>query len=245
MKSIFIADAHLRHPDDENYRRLELFLRRLPADVDNLFILGDFFDFWCGYPETVFAAYVPILGTLEDLVRRGVRLYFLEGNHEVDMGPYFHQRLRAYTCDHELTVNLDGLLLYLAHGDLLDKRQRWYRRWRRLLKSRAMNRLLQAVPPSLTWKIARQLSRGSRQTGRPAAGIPEHLDSRLAEIFRTGRQAAVIAHFHQAAERQLQVEGQSYPVYFLGDWLRDFSYLELNAGRFRLLTATNGDTDKH
>ncbi|MBW1646230.1 MAG: UDP-2,3-diacylglucosamine diphosphatase [Deltaproteobacteria bacterium] len=237
MKAIFLADAHLRHPDDDNYRRLEAFLRQLPADVDNLFVLGDFFDFWFGYPAAVFSAYVPILAALEQLARRGVQLYFLAGNHEVNLGPYFPLRLRAHTGDHHLSVNLDHQLVYLAHGDLLDDRQLWYRRWRRLLKSAAMNRLLRAVPPSVAWNIAGRLSAGSRQAGQTAAGIPDHLDDSLKTIFQTGHQAAVIAHFHQAGEKRIECQGRQFPVYFLGDWLTDFSYLELSDGRFRLLTA--------
>lgn len=239
MKSIFLADAHLKCPTDENYRKLNGFLQNLPEDVENLFILGDFFDFWFGYRDIVFSAYVPILATLESLVNRGVNLYFIEGNHEINLGPFFHTRLRTHSNPAQLSVHLSGQRLYLAHGDLLDENQRWYRRWRKCIKSPFICRAISLLPPGSTWRFAHWLSKGSRSQNQNNGQnhLPEKLVIKLTDIFRAGHDAAIIAHYHHPARNQVVVNNRKYPVYHLGDWITDYSYLVLEDGNFQLKTA--------
>jgi UDP-2,3-diacylglucosamine hydrolase len=239
MKSIFLADAHLKYPTDENYRRLNSFLQNLPEDIENLFILGDFFDFWFGYRKVVFSVYVPILATLEALVQRGIKLYFIEGNHEISLGPFFRTHLHAHSNPSELSVYLSGQRLYLAHGDLLDDSQQWYRRWVGFIKSPFICRLISLIPPDFTCRIAQWLSKISRNQSQNASHIPEKLTNKLADIFRAGHDVAIIAHYHHPAQNQVVLNDQKYPVYHLGDWITDYSYLVLEDGNFQLKKATS------
>ena len=52
MKTLFIADAHLKNPRDRNYRALLDFLAEQLHVVDRLVLLGDIFEFWVGYRHT-------------------------------------------------------------------------------------------------------------------------------------------------------------------------------------------------
>ena len=239
MKSIFLADAHLKYPTDENYRRLNCFLRNLPEDVENLFILGDFFDFWFGYRDVVLSTYVPILATLESLVQRGIKLYFIEGNHEISLGPFFQATLHAHSNPSQLSIHLSGQRLYLAHGDLLDDSQRWYQRWIRFIKSPFIRRLISLMPPDVTCRIAHWLSKTSRNQSQNAGHIPEKLTNKLVDIFRAGHDVAIIAHYHHPAQGQVVINDQKHPVYHLGDWITDYSYLVLENGNFQLKKATS------
>ena len=54
MRAIFLADAHLVAEADINYVRMLRFLKGLEGDVDTLYIMGDLFDFWLGFPENPF-----------------------------------------------------------------------------------------------------------------------------------------------------------------------------------------------
>ncbi len=237
MKSIFLADAHLKKPADENYRKLNNFLQNLPGDVENLFILGDFFDFWFGYRDVVFSAYVPILATLESLVQRGVKLYFIEGNHEIHLGPFFHYHLRTHSNPRELSISLSNRRLYLAHGDFLDDTQQRYRRWAAFIKSPVTRRVISLIPPDLASSTARRLSGISRKKSLQDSTIPDKLNDKLADIFRAGHDVAVIAHYHHPAHYQLTLDNRHYDVYHLGDWISDYSYLVEEDGNFQLKKA--------
>ncbi|MRR35913.1 UDP-2,3-diacylglucosamine diphosphatase, partial [bacterium] len=95
MRAIFIADAHLRHEGDQNYRLLMEFLAGLRGAVDTLFILGDLFEFWIGYETVPFTHYLPILDRLKELAESGTEIVYLEGNHDFHMGPFFTETLGA------------------------------------------------------------------------------------------------------------------------------------------------------
>ncbi len=81
MRTLFLADAHLRQEADDNYRLLMRFLAGLRGETETLYILGDLFDFWIGYPRSAFPHYLPLLEALEELRRSGTRIVYLEGNH--------------------------------------------------------------------------------------------------------------------------------------------------------------------
>lgn len=95
MRTIFIADAHLASPDDNNYRLLLRFLHELEGELDTLYIVGDLFDFWLGFPSQPFAEYAAVIDALERLVLRGCRLVYFEGNHDFHLGTVISQRLNA------------------------------------------------------------------------------------------------------------------------------------------------------
>lgn len=59
MRTIFLADAHLKAPTDRNYRLLLRFLDSLKGNTEILFIMGDLFDFWLGFPSIPSASTMP------------------------------------------------------------------------------------------------------------------------------------------------------------------------------------------
>jgi UDP-2,3-diacylglucosamine hydrolase len=230
-RAVFIADAHLTRPTDPAYRELLAFFAALPADLDHLFILGDFFDFWFGYKTVVDTDYIPVLQALTVLADRGVRLWFIEGNHEFHLGPYFTNRLGTHHHQRELFVTLDDLQLYLAHGDHLAAGGRLHRRWTSLLKGPAGHAVLSLLPPAWTKGIARRLSAASRKAGGAGRGVPETVWEAAAGRLAAGADAVIIGHFHRQEEREIEPAGRRR-IYALGDWAADRSYLEYHDGAF-------------
>ncbi len=236
MRDVFIADAHLRDPGDENYRRLLTFLEGLRGNTRTLYLLGDIFEFWIGYRHAVFSAYVPILEALRRLREDGTELVFVEGNHDFHMGPYFEEFLGCRVIADDAAVDIDGLRVYLAHGDLADPADRGYRLLRRLLHSRFILFLSRIVTPDLPWAISRWMGRQSRKQyadrsvrRQPETLILAHARRRLAE----GHQAVVTGHFHHP----LLHPDTAGTVVALGDWIDQYSYAVYEDGAFRLETA--------
>jgi len=108
MRKVFIADAHLRSPEDENYRKLLLFLAGLRGTTDTLFIMGDLFEFWIGYRHPPFTHYFPVLEQLRRLTESGTRIIYFEGNHDFHMGPFFKETLQARVYRGPAIIDLDG-----------------------------------------------------------------------------------------------------------------------------------------
>ena len=230
MKSFFLADAHLRDPKDQAYRDLLDFLQKLPEDLDNLFIMGDFFDFWHGFKDVVFSAYVPILAALEDVAGKGIKIYFFAGNHEISWGSYLKEIGSCY--DNDTIIGIDGQKIYLGHGDRLNPDDYLYRLWRALIRRPLTLKIINNLPTSLIWKIASRLSHSSRCYNGSKKIIPAQVFKSSATLLEGDISTMIIGHFHQARRETFVTTHGPKPLYLLGDWLNDRSYLILENTQF-------------
>ena len=232
MKSIFLADAHLQNPEDPAYRDLLRLLENLPDDLDNLFILGDFFDFWHGFKDVVFNHYVPIVADLKKLSARDVKIHFFAGNHEASFGSILEA---LGTCHMQAsTAEIDNQKIYLAHGDRLNPDDYLYRLWRSILCSRFTLKAMDILPAYITLKISNILSHGSQGYGESKKFIPPQVFKRCATILnrQSDIQSIVIGHFHQERQETFITDSGPKSLYILGDWVNERSYLLLENGKF-------------
>ncbi|MDH5527255.1 MAG: UDP-2,3-diacylglucosamine diphosphatase [Nitrospirota bacterium] len=230
--AVFLSDAHLAFPEDANYRRVAQFLDRL-SGLPDLFILGDFFAFWMGF-SSVPARYQPIVERLQRLTRGGTRLHYLEGNHDIDMAPYFARRLGAAVYPEQAEVTVGSRRLYLAHGDLVDETDGGYRFLRGALRSLPLRVASRTVHPETVLRIARPFAEDKHYTEDYAS----HLPPRFAEFSRArwaeGFDGVVLGHCHHPEMLEETVGGRPCFYANLGDWIRHFTWLGCENGHFTL-----------
>lgn len=240
MRKIFIADAHLRLPTDENYLRLLHFLETLEGGTGTLFILGDLFEFWIGYPSVAFPHYVPVIEALRRLRTAGTEIVYLEGNHDFHMGPVFADDLGARIHTGPATLALDGKKVCLCHGDQINRRDYGYRLLRSILHSGLIRGLTRVVPPTGAAAIARYLGgksrahHGARRHRWDFASLVRHY---AAERFADGCDVVVTGHFHLPLfETTYDDAGREQVLLSLGDWITHYTYGEMLAGSISLKT---------
>jgi len=233
MHAIFIADAHLRHEGDENYRLLMEFLAGLRGTIDTLFILGDLFEFWIGYDTVPFTHYHPVLDRLRELAASGVEIVYLEGNHDFHMGPFFTEVLGARVHPGPTVVVIDGKRVYLCHGDEVNREDYPYRLLRFILHSPLTRKATRIVPPAVACWIAERMSHGSKKSHgrrRHRWDYPALLRAFAAERFREGCDVVISGHFHIP----LLDNTDGRILLSLGDWLSHYSYGEWKDGTLSL-----------
>jgi UDP-2,3-diacylglucosamine hydrolase len=233
MRDLFLADAHLIDPADGNYRKMLDFLEKEAPGIRTLYLLGDIFEFWVGYRHSVFSAYVPLLESLRKLREKGTEIVFVEGNHDFHLGPYFEKTLGCRILPDGGAVEIDGLRVFVEHGDLVNAADRGYRLLRAFLRSRPARGILSLCPPDWSWAIARRASRLS-QKKRPAKirrwQPADLLKSHAHKRFEAGADAVVTGHFHTPVLHRS--EGKTLVA--LGDWITQYSYAVFENGAFRL-----------
>lgn len=241
MRAIFIADAHLVSPDDTNYRLLLRFLHELEGELDTLYILGDLFDFWLGFPMQPLTEYDAVIDALERLVVRGCRLIYFEGNHDFHLGAVFSQRLKAKIHTGPSAEYLQGKMLYVCHGDQINREDRFYRQLRFLLRTDLVAAGVRHFPPAWAQKIREYLQKRS-QTGydvKKARWDYRRIILDFAgSLQREGYDGLVTGHFHLALREDIQET--SFAVLSLGDWMGQFTYGEMLDGELRLMTYSAG-----
>lgn len=230
MKTVFIADAHLKGLDDPNQKTVVEFLDSLRA-VDRLVVLGDLFDFWTGFNSVVEKNYRPTLDALVRLRDRGASIVYIEGNHDFSMGRFFTDTLKATVCPEHLVLDLNGKKYYLSHGDTVNMTI-GYRLWRAFLRSPLFTVTSALVGPSGVWNIALYLSGRSR--GRHRKNNTGYNDTEralrefAAEKITAGVDGVIMGHSHSSG-----VHGLGGGVYANPGSLIDGEYLVWEDGSFR------------
>jgi len=235
MRTIFLADAHLHHPDDANYRLLLEFIRSLQGTTATLCILGDLFDFRVGLPALVFPEQEPILKALEELHASGTRLIYLEGNHDFHLGADLGSRLEVEIHPGPVQLELQGKQVFLCHGDLINRADWRYRLLHRTLRNPLTLRIGRLLPAAVVQGLRSRLQHASKQRysrDRRRWDYSAMIRSYAASIRAQGAQALVLGHFHQPFIDQQD----GFTLVSLGDWISHYSYAELVDGSFRLLT---------
>ena len=230
MKAIFLADAHLRQPNDHNYRQLLDFLDQ-QQDLDGLFLLGDIFEFWLGYKHVAFTAYIPVLEKFQKLAVNGTKIYYVEGNHDFHVGPYFTETLGCTVIPDQQRVEWDGKQLLLCHGDLLNPNPN-YQRLRSIWRCGLVRFLTKIVHPDPVWAFGIWLSNLSKNKHpKTHDWDPSPLLVPFAEKqFSTGADVVFCGHFHQPLDKAIDDK----QIIAVGDWIEQFSYAEMIDGEVSL-----------
>lgn len=235
MRTIFLADAHLALPTDRNYRLLLQFLHGLEGNTETLFIMGDLFDFWLGFPSNPFRQYDDVLNALSALKRSGCRLVYFEGNHDFHMGTIFSERLGAQIHTGPTVLTLQGIRIFLCHGDQINVADRGYRFLRRLLHNRLVAAAVNHFPPSLAMTIKERLQHTSRAGygAKLAKWDYRRIIREFAQTVRKqGCDGLVTGHFHMAFREELAEA--PFTILSLGDWMEQFTYGEMVNGELLL-----------
>ncbi|MBI2411828.1 MAG: UDP-2,3-diacylglucosamine diphosphatase [Deltaproteobacteria bacterium] len=229
MKTVFVADAHLKGPEDPNQAALVKFLSGLKTD--NLVMLGDIFDFWTGTNRVVEANYAPVLDELLRLKGRGASIVYVEGNHDFSMGPFFTAKLKARVIPDKGEISLDGKRFFLLHGDTVSMTF-GYRLWRAFLRSPVFRVIAWAATPGFVWKCAMGLSKKSRKKNTnydKGARIDEGLRAFAREELASS-DCVVFAHSHKSGVYMEKNGVVANP----GSFATERSYLVYEKGSFRI-----------
>ncbi len=237
MRTIFLADAHLKDPADCNFKMLVRFLSELEGKADSLFIMGDLFDFWVGFPSHPFRQYDQVLDALERLVDSGCRLVCFEGNHDFHLGDIFAKRLKAEIHPVPIIQEIQGRRLYLCHGDQINSADTSYRLLRLLLHNPVTAAAVRVFPPSLAVFIKERLQHSSQSKYHVASARWDYssiIREFASSVRLMGCSGMVTGHFHLALCEQSCDTG--FTILSLGDWMEQFTYGEMLDGELLIRT---------
>ncbi|MBN1662705.1 MAG: UDP-2,3-diacylglucosamine diphosphatase [Deltaproteobacteria bacterium] len=258
MAAIFLSDAHLKSGDDQGYRNLIGFLDGLvnggpvisgnPAinadkglsltcirDVHELYIVGDFFEFWFSRGRNIYPEFKPVIDRLVALKERGVHVCLCEGNHDFFLEDYFQNILKLTTSEEWLTLDLDGKRILVSHGDTVDQTNKPYQRYRKILRSGVVRQMKEWLPLPVLWGIARKCTEFSKAQSRESQDLLVEKMYRFAlDKFHEGFDAVILGHCHVPALRETVIDGRTRTFATLGDWVDHYSYLYYANGRFEM-----------
>jgi len=233
MDWIFVGDAHFAHGDKGRREHFSRFIQKNRSTLATLVIMGDFFDFWFGFRDCtpLKKEYGDILDLLEGLRADGIRVIYLEGNHDFSLGTYMREQLGIEVYDKSAEMGLRGRRIFLAHGDRISPTlDHWILTG--LLRNRFAYHVISLLGSRLVMAIARRWSASSR--GRNMERSPvviSRLHSFSQRKLKEGFDAVILAHTHLPEAITLKEQGREAYYFNVGNWIKDFSYLRYNEKR--------------
>jgi UDP-2,3-diacylglucosamine hydrolase len=216
----FISDLHLSEHTPEFNRWFEHSLREWAHDeIDALYILGDWFDYWVGDDDQR-----PFIQSIEQACRQFTHhksLYVMHGNRDFLVGEDFTKRCGAQLLRED--VHVLGNLYLLCHGDHLCVDDVPYQAFRQQSRQVAwQQRMLQQSLP-VRHALAQQIRQESQELGYLVDVSQEAVSSLCAEY----PQARVLIHGHTHLPNRHTLEN-GVIRWVLQDWREDrYGYLDV------------------
>jgi UDP-2,3-diacylglucosamine hydrolase len=230
MDWLFVGDAHFAHGDKKRRERFSRFIKKNRSMLATLVIMGDFFDFWFGFRDItpLKKEYGDLLELLTALRADGVRVIYLEGNHDFSLGSYMHEELGIEVYDKSAEIELDGKRIFLAHGDRsAPPAGHWVLAF--FLRNKISYQLISLLGPRIAMAIARQWSAKSRGRNiKKPFEIIKQLRSFAQRKLKQGFDAVILAHTHLPEAITIKEQGRVGYYFNVGNWIKDFSYLRYN-----------------
>lgn len=226
MNLLAISDLHLNPASPERSRSFLRFLDAAFENRDEVLIVGDLFDLWFGQKHLTFPYQLPIVAHMDNLVSRGLVIYYVEGNRDFAISSY-RQRLFREVEAVSLSVRWGSRIVFAEHGDLINLEDRQYRLWRGISKSRFSLFMLRHLPPSVLLSLAVYLEARMKPTNlKYKIQYPEKYCKQFYEDrFQKGMDIVIVGHFHEEREVISTRNGKSVLFYNLPGWESGFRYL--------------------
>lgn len=241
-KIYFVSDVHLGAPALSNNHERELrfasWLDSINADVRELYLMGDIFDFWWEYKKVVPRGFTRILGRIANLTDRGIPVYFFPGNHDLWVFDYLPSELGVIVHHQEIVKEIGGKKFFLAHGDGLDAGDVGYNRLKKIFTNKKLQWLFSRLHPNFALNIAHKWSKSSRTAKfEKEDEFNVNVDGiyKFAESFLKKEQIDyfIFGHRHKMVYYPMN---ENTRFVLLGDWIKNFSYGVFDGDKFELKT---------
>lgn len=216
-----ISDLHLSEQRPQMLTLLEQFLSGIVGKGNQLFILGDFFDYWIG-DDDLTAFHQRVIKTLANAHERGLTIFFMHGNRDFLVGKHFAEQAKVTLIDDPYDFKHNGLNIRLMHGDLLCTDDKSYQRFRKIVRRRWFKVLYLSLP----LKVRRFLAQQTRAKSQAKNKSYPNIDVTDLGIKRYGYGFAILIHGH--THKFALYQHQKLQRYVLSDWFEKGSYICIN-----------------
>ncbi len=232
-KIYFISDFHLGVPNHEKSlvreKQIVKWLDEIKGDAQELFLVGDVFDFWFEYKTAVPKGFVRLLGKLAELADSGIPIHFFTGNHDMWAFDYLEQEIGLSIYRNPVTREFNGKRFFIGHGDGLGPKDYGYKFIKKVFASKVCQWLFARLHPNLGIGIAQYWSRKSRIGNGTKDELFLGNDKERLVIFckdvlkKEHFDYFIFGHRHLPLDIELSDSPPSRYIN-LGEWVNYFSY---------------------
>lgn len=218
--ALFISDIHLQQDAPATAEAFFDFLVRHGHRVQQLYLLGDLFEYWAGDDDIACPFNARVVGALRALSDAGVTLFWMAGNRDFLIGERFANATGATLLPDPSVVTIAGRTIVLTHGDACCTDDVDYQAFRRQVRDCDWQRDFLARPLAQRLAMIDRMREGSRVAQRAKSDAIMDVNAQaIAALFAgTDTRLMIHGHTHRPATHEGTVDGTPCIRYVLPDW---------------------------
>tara|TARA_B100001027_G_scaffold197241_1_gene154577 strand:- start:32 stop:787 length:756 start_codon:yes stop_codon:yes gene_type:complete len=234
-KIFFAGDFHLGAPDEVSSKSREKKIIKWLDSIENcaqeLFLMGDLFDFWIEYKHVVPKNYFNLLHKISRLIDKGVNIHFFKGNHDMWTIDFFESiGIKVY--DNFQSFKIGSINILVGHGDGLGKGDMNYKIAKSIFKNNISQFLFRLIHPDIGIRLGSYLSKSNKRKEDQTEKNNKRIYNFCKNYdLKNKNQAYIFGHSHMASHIPIS---NSSDYYNTGEWIKNSNYVVYNGEKFKL-----------
>jgi UDP-2,3-diacylglucosamine hydrolase len=222
-KKIFvISDTHFQDWSDKGeIDSFISFLEKVVKEGNELFLLGDIFDFYFEYKSFIPKTFFKIFLEMKKTVDEGINIHYWVGNHDFWIGDFI-ESLGIVKHSGAEVVKIGEKRILVQHGDEMDGNFMA----KKMLANKFSRCVFSFVHPEVGLQMAKALSRFSKANSKGMELSNSVFEEFATEKFTEGLDAVIMGHFHKI---YLYRQGEK-TLAVLGNWAHSRCYGLISKG---------------
>lgn len=244
----FASDFHLGVPNNEVSRAREKllisWLDSIAEKAEEIYLVGDVFDFWYEYGTVIPKGFVRFQAKLAELCDKGIQVHLFIGNHDMWMFNYFEEELGVKMHRQPITRQWNGKKFFIGHGDGLGPGDHGYKFIKKVFANPLSIWLFKWLHPDIGVGLANFWSGRSRNANMADDEI-YHGDENewLLQFCRTTLKEEhfdyfIFGHRHMVLDKPVD---QNARYINLGAWFKDPHFAVWNGEELRVEAVVDGE----
>lgn len=233
---VIISDVHLGTYGC-HARELTNYLRSIKPKT--VVLNGDIIDMWQFskryWPQT----HMQVIHQLTKWMSKGVRVYYITGNHDEMMRKFAGFKMGSLTIDNKLLLTIDGKKAWFFHGDVFDVTMK-HAKWLTRLGAHGYDLLIliNALCNWISVKMGKgkiSLSKNIKNSVKRAVKYINDFEKTCADIaVANGYDFVLCGHIHHPEMKKIFTDKGSVNYLNSGDWIENLTAIEYHKGEWSM-----------
>lgn len=195
-QALFVSDLHLQASHPITAATFLRFLAERAAAAQQLYLLGDLFEYWAGDDDIADPFHHTIIHALRAVSDAGVAIFWIAGNRDFLVGQDFANAAGLTLLQEPHVITIAGQRIALVHGDAECTMDTNYIAFRAQVRQPAWQQQFLAMPLSQRKAIIAGMRAGSREAHTMKTDAIMDVTPAAIDALHAVTNAATIIHGH-------------------------------------------------
>jgi UDP-2,3-diacylglucosamine hydrolase len=214
--ALFASDIHLHPSLPKTTDAFFHFLNEQARKADQLYLLGDLFEYWAGDDDIATTYHTKIIQALRALSDSGTQIFWIAGNRDFLIGERFANETGAQFLGDPSVIKIANHRIAIVHGDEQCTDDLPYMAFRKMVRQEKWQQDFLRLPLAERKKIIEGLRINSKMEQKEKTSEIMDVNPKVIQNLFTNNNVEIIihGHTHRPAKHQYK-EGVRY---VLPDW---------------------------